>query len=278
MQVPLRAHHTGHSHASRGHATRPRSQRKSALARAGWAPAHRHYPTFQNFFLPVVPADSRIAFAHVPLRRAPRGPRAPSYERTTRMHTTPKTVESARPDTRSLKEQLREERRLTELTMQRVQRTALDTLEELMAPPAPTGDASQDAINRLERNRRRLAANQALLHCRTMAREARARREARRKARAKAEREAKSSKKPVTKPTAKQPSIPTGPGRTLTAGLIASAGSLSSAAPPPCPNTTVPDGGPLPTAAFGARPESTPALHTTRPPRRTATPPPLQHC
>ncbi|XOV75426.1 MAG: hypothetical protein ACFHWZ_18875 [Phycisphaerales bacterium] len=193
------------------------------------------------------------------------------------MHTTPNTVDSARPDTRSLKEQLREERRLSELTMQRVQRTALDTLEELMAPPTPTGDASQDAINRIERNRRRLAATQALLHCRTMARETRAR-EARRKARAKAEREAKSSKKPVTKPTAKQPSIPTGPGRTLAAGLIASAGSLSSAAPPPCPNTTVPDGGPLPTAAFGARPESTPALHTTRPPRRTATPPPLQHC
>lgn len=194
------------------------------------------------------------------------------------MHTTPKTDESARPDTRSLKEQLREERRLTELTMQRVQRTALDTLEELMAPPTPTGDASQDAINRLERNRRRLAANQALLHCRTMAREARARREARRKARAKAERETKSSKKPVTKPTAKQPTIPTGPGRTLAAGLIASAGSLSSAAPPPCPGTLAQPDAPLPTAAFGAPPESTPALHTTRPPRRTAIPPQRQHC
>ena len=194
------------------------------------------------------------------------------------MHTTPHTVESARPDTRSLKEQLHEERRLTQLTMQRVQRTALDTLEELMAPPMPTGDASQDAINRLERNRRRLAANQALLHCRTMARETRARREARRKARAKAEREAQSAKKSGTRPIAAQSTIPTETGRTLAAGLIASAGSLSSAAQPPCRGTPVPGGGPLPSAEFGGRPESTPAPHTTRPPRRTATPPRLQHC
>ncbi|MFB3430240.1 MAG: hypothetical protein ABL309_04925 [Phycisphaerales bacterium] len=192
------------------------------------------------------------------------------------MHTTPKTVEPARPDTRSLKEQLREERRLTELTMQRVQRTALETLEELMAPPAPTGDASQDAINRLERNRRRLAANQALLHCRTMARETRARREARRKARAKAEREAQSSKKPATRPTAAQPTIPTEPGKTLAAGIIASAGSLSSAAQPPCPSTACspPDPGPASEAVPGSMPEPP----RKKPYRRIVAPVPPRHC
>lgn len=278
MQVPLRAHHTGHSRASRGHATRPNLRASPPRRAPGGLRRIGTFRLFKIFFCPwflqILASPSRMYRSGA--RRV--GPSAPSYERTTRMHTTPKTVESARPDTRSLKEQLLEERRLTELTMQRVQRTALDTLEELMAPPAPTDDASQDAVNRLERNRRRLAANQALLHCRTMAREARARREARRKARAKAERETKSSNKPVAKPTATQLTIPTAPGRTLAAGLIASAGSLSSAAPPPCPNTTVPDGGPRPTAAFGAPPESTPALHTTRPPRRTAPPPPPQHC
>lgn len=192
------------------------------------------------------------------------------------MHTTPNTVDSARPDTRSLKEQIREERRLTQLTMQRVQRTALDTLEELMAPPTPTGDASQDAINRIDRNRRRLAATQALLHCRTMARETRARREARRKARAKAERESKSSKKPVAKPTAKQPTIPTKPGKTLAAGLIASAGSLSSAAQPPSPSTapTPPD----PVPAFAAETGNTHAPRAKKPYRRSVAPLPPRHC
>ena len=190
------------------------------------------------------------------------------------MHTTPNTVDSARPDTRSLKEQIREERRLTQLTMQRVQRTALDTLEELMAPPTPTGDASQDAINRIDRNRRRLAATQALLHCRTMARETRARREARRKARAKAERESKSSKKPVAKPTAKQPTIPTKPGKTLAAGLIASAGSLSSAAQPPSTAPTPPD----PVPAFAAETGNTHAPRAKKPYRRSVAPLPPRHC
>ncbi|MFU8829329.1 MAG: hypothetical protein ACNA8P_07835, partial [Phycisphaerales bacterium] len=53
------------------------------------------------------------------------------------------------------------------------QKKALEILMDLMDEPEPTGDAKKDAIEYRERNRRRLAANQALIHCRTAQREQR---------------------------------------------------------------------------------------------------------
>jgi hypothetical protein len=57
--------------------------------------------------------------------------------------------------------------------MQRAQKRALEILMDLMDEPEPTGDPKKDAIEHRERNRRRLAANQALIHCRTAQREQR---------------------------------------------------------------------------------------------------------
>jgi hypothetical protein len=50
--------------------------------------------------------------------------------------------------------------------MLRVETKALKTLEALMDDPEPTGDAKKDAIVARERNRKRLAATQALTHIR----------------------------------------------------------------------------------------------------------------
>ena len=86
------------------------------------------------------------------------------------MHTTPKDPS---PTTAELRETYRRERLETRIVMQRAQKKALEILMDLMDEPEPTGDPKKDAIEHRERNRRRLAANQALIHCRTAQREQR---------------------------------------------------------------------------------------------------------
>lgn len=90
------------------------------------------------------------------------------------MHTTPN-----RTDRHT---QLREAKAELELVAIRVQAKALKTLEALMDQPEPTGDAKQDAVIARERNRRRLAATQALTHTRALERQQRADAKARAKA------------------------------------------------------------------------------------------------
>ncbi|XOV76458.1 MAG: hypothetical protein ACFHWZ_06060 [Phycisphaerales bacterium] len=74
------------------------------------------------------------------------------------MHTTPNRTD--------LDIQLRAAKAELELVAIRVQAKALKTLEALMDEPEPTGDAKQDAVIARERNRRRMAATQALTHTR----------------------------------------------------------------------------------------------------------------
>jgi len=62
-------------------------------------------------------------------------------------------------------------------TMIRVQIAALETLERCMTDPESTGNEKTDKAKSTERNRQRMAAAQALIHCRTMFRELRERRE-----------------------------------------------------------------------------------------------------
>ncbi len=85
------------------------------------------------------------------------------------MHTTP-TNTAPNPE---LLTRLREAEAEAEIVMRRVETKALETLEELMDEPEPTSDAKQDAIVARERNRRRLAATQALTHIRAVQREQR---------------------------------------------------------------------------------------------------------
>jgi hypothetical protein len=75
------------------------------------------------------------------------------------MHTTPNL---AQPTIADLKR-----------TMIRIQIAALETLERCMADPEPSGNEKTDKAKSIERNRQRMAAAQALIHCRTMARELR---------------------------------------------------------------------------------------------------------
>ncbi len=76
------------------------------------------------------------------------------------MHTTPtSTVPNPDPQLRELEAESR-------LVMLRIETKALKTLEALMDDPEPTGDAKKDAIVARERNRKRLAATQALTHIR----------------------------------------------------------------------------------------------------------------
>ncbi|MCR9216859.1 MAG: hypothetical protein NXI14_06605 [bacterium] len=89
------------------------------------------------------------------------------------MHTTPNRT--------NLDTQIREAKAELELVAIRVQAKALKTLEALMDQPEPTGDAKQDAIIARERNRRRLAATQALTHTRALERQQRAAAKAREK-------------------------------------------------------------------------------------------------
>ncbi|XOV76020.1 MAG: hypothetical protein ACFHWZ_03325 [Phycisphaerales bacterium] len=84
------------------------------------------------------------------------------------MHTTPTDT----APNKDILTQLREARAESRLVMERVQTKALKTLEALMDEPEPTGDPKQDAFIARERNRRRMAATQALTHIRSVQREA----------------------------------------------------------------------------------------------------------
>ncbi len=85
------------------------------------------------------------------------------------MHTTPNTD----APNQALLTQLREAQAESRLVMERVQTKALETLESLMDEPEPTGDPKRDAFIARERNRRRMAATQALTHIRSVQREER---------------------------------------------------------------------------------------------------------
>ena len=97
------------------------------------------------------------------------------------MPDTPKPSETT-PRLNPFEEAYRAEKQRAEITMLRVQTKALETLERLMDDPEPTGDEKKDAAQSRERNRQRLAANQTLMHCRTMAREERLARTTRKRA------------------------------------------------------------------------------------------------
>lgn len=105
------------------------------------------------------------------------------------MHTTP-TITTAvpNPDPHT---QLRELEAESRLVMLRVETKALETLEALMDDPESTGDAKKDAIVARERNRKRLAATQALTHIRAAQRT----RHTASKARAKADKPTEDSQK-----------------------------------------------------------------------------------
>ncbi len=94
------------------------------------------------------------------------------------MHTTPTDT----VPTQTILTQLREAEAESKLVIQRVQTKALETLEALMDEPEPTGDAKKDAFIARERNRRRLAATQALAHIRSVQLEERSAAKARAKA------------------------------------------------------------------------------------------------
>ncbi|XOV75861.1 MAG: hypothetical protein ACFHWZ_02340 [Phycisphaerales bacterium] len=83
------------------------------------------------------------------------------------MHTTPTDTTPSN----DILTQLREAKAEARLVMERVQTKALKTLEALMDEPEPTGDPKQDAFIARERNRRRMAATQALTHIRSVQRE-----------------------------------------------------------------------------------------------------------
>ena len=116
------------------------------------------------------------------------------------MHTTPTT------DATDILTQLRHAEAEARLVMQRVQTKALETLQALMDEPEPTGDPKQDAFIARERNRRRLAATQALTHIRAVEREQRIAA----KARAKADKQTERSQKPESAPVplASRPPVP----------------------------------------------------------------------
>ena len=116
------------------------------------------------------------------------------------MHTTPTDT----VPTQTILTQLREAQAESKLVMQRVQTKALQTLEALMDEPEPTGDAKQDAIIARERNRRRLAATQALTHIRSVEREQRIAV----KARAKAEKQKSNPAAARLVPLAARPPVP----------------------------------------------------------------------
>ncbi|MFB3430801.1 MAG: hypothetical protein ABL309_07765 [Phycisphaerales bacterium] len=103
------------------------------------------------------------------------------------MHTTP----NATAPTNDILTQLHEAKAEARLVMERVQTKALKTLEALMDEPEPTGDPKQDAFIARERNRRRMAATQAVTHIRSVQREERNAA----KARAKAEKQNKNAQK-----------------------------------------------------------------------------------
>ena len=180
----LRANTDSQSHALRGHATpssAPFVHNPKNLARM-------YHPGAQPLGHSPIPTIFRLADA--PPRRT-LGP----------MHTTPTTDAVATTD---ILTQLRQAE--ARLVMQRVQTRALQTLQALMDEPEPTGDPKQDAFIARERNRRRLAATQALTHIRAVEREQRIAA----KARAKADKQTERSQKPESPsvPLAARPPVP----------------------------------------------------------------------
>ena|GEM_PF-1486988 len=119
------------------------------------------------------------------------------------MHTTTTTDAVTTPD---ILTQLRQAESEARLVMQRVQTKALETLQALMDEPEPTGDPKRDAFIARERNRRRLAATQALTHIRAVEREQRIAA----KARARADKQTERSQKPESAPVplAARPPVP----------------------------------------------------------------------
>ena len=113
------------------------------------------------------------------------------------MHTTPTDT----APNKDILTQLREAKAEARLVMERVQTKALQTLEALMDEPEPTGDPKQDAFIARERNRRRMAATQALTHIRSVQREERNAAKARAKA-------AKQNRNAQTVPLAARPPVP----------------------------------------------------------------------
>jgi hypothetical protein len=83
------------------------------------------------------------------------------------MHTTP----TGPSELLTLRHQIEIERLRLKLTMIRVQTSALETLERYMEVQEPTGDDKKDKAEATTLNRQRLAANQALIHCRSAERE-----------------------------------------------------------------------------------------------------------
>ncbi len=183
MSRILRANTDSHSHALRGHATptsAPPVHNPKNLARM-------YQPGAQPLGHSPFPAIFRLAAA--PPRRT-LGP----------MHTTPTT------NATDLLTQLRQAEAESRLVMQRVQTRALETLEALMDEPESSGDPKQDAIIARERNRRRLAATQALTHLRAVEREQRITAKARAKADKQTERSQKQESPKV--PLAARPPVP----------------------------------------------------------------------
>ncbi len=137
------------------------------------------------------------------------------------MHTTPTT------DATDILTQLRQAEAESRLVMQRVQTKALETLQALMDEPEPTGDPKQDAFIARERNRRRLAATQALTHIRAVEREQRIAA----KARGRADKQTERSQRPESPkvPLAARPPVP---GRTAPNNTPGNA-PTSSESPPP---------------------------------------------
>jgi len=119
------------------------------------------------------------------------------------MHT---TLTTDAVTTTDILTQLRQAEAEARLVMQRVQTRALETLEALMDEPEPSGDPKQDAIIARERNRRRLAATQALTHIRAVEREQRITAKARAKADKQTERSQKQESPKV--PLAARPPVP----------------------------------------------------------------------
>ncbi|XOV76922.1 MAG: hypothetical protein ACFHWZ_08945 [Phycisphaerales bacterium] len=140
------------------------------------------------------------------------------------MHTTPTTDAVTTTD---ILTQLRQAEAEVRLVIQRVQTKALQTLQALMDEPEPTGDPRQDAFIARERNRRRLAATQALTHIRAVEREQRIAA----KARAKADKQTERSQRPES-PKVPLAACPPVPGRTTPSNAPVTPRTTSEPPPP----------------------------------------------
>jgi len=173
--------------------------------------ARMYHPGAQPLGHSPIPAIFRLADA--PPRRT-LGP----------MHTTPTTDAVTTTD---ILTQLRQAEAEARLVIQRVQTKALQTLQALMDEPEPTGDPRQDAFIARERNRRRLAATQALTHIRAVEREQRIAA----KARAKADKQTERSQRPES-PKVPLAACPPVPGRTTPSNAPVTPRTTSEPPPP----------------------------------------------